>query len=487
MEAKIENKIIDYICYSHRIPKSYSKYCSTCKVDICDWCKGHDGHYIIDYSSMDQNPEDFKRKEKKLNEIDSEIKTFFQEQLKFYQNEKEEILKKLKTIDNIIADINKTMNKLDAKIYYNKCIVSAYKDKKINYHILDTLLNLNFDFDTKFYKKKWDNFGISHELPLNLETNEKFKNMWISEKYCKHWGLNEAIREFLQNQFDAVISKVKTKDNLYVDKKKEKYDINNIKVFLNFDLTNKKNKKRYGKIRYDSENNVLQFSNKGSLCLGDFLLGGVKDEKDNNDLIGTFGEGMKLAILALCRLNKEVIIYSSNIKYTFKIIEDKLFYKDGQPQRCLHFKQEETNEKVSNNIRISINNINVNEWGSQIINFLWLLDDDSQIYTSYDENKKELGQILNEDYLKGKIYVKGIFVENIKYESNQNKADCLGFNVDIALNRDRNYIPSREDLKDLISDITSSFCNNNAESLIQIQKEREENEGKNNTLTTVKT
>ena len=69
MEDKIENKIIDYICYSHRIPKSYSKYCSTCKVDICDWCKGHDGHYIIDYSSMDQNPEDFKRKEKKYFKI----------------------------------------------------------------------------------------------------------------------------------------------------------------------------------------------------------------------------------------------------------------------------------------------------------------------------------------------------------------------------------------------------------------------------------
>ena len=165
MEAKIENKIIDYICYSHRIPKSYSKYCSTCKVDICDWCEGHDGHYIIDYSSMDQNQEVFKIKEEQLNESDSKIKTFFQEQLKFYQNEKEEILKKLKTIDNIIADINKTMNKLDAKIYYNKCIVSAYKDKKINYHILDTLLNLKFDFDAEFYKKKWDTnyLGISEK------------------------------------------------------------------------------------------------------------------------------------------------------------------------------------------------------------------------------------------------------------------------------------------------------------------------------------
>jgi len=29
--------------------------------------------------------------------------------------------------------------------------------------------------------------------------------MWISEKYCKSWGLKEAIREFIQNQYDCVM------------------------------------------------------------------------------------------------------------------------------------------------------------------------------------------------------------------------------------------------------------------------------------------
>jgi len=42
--------------------------------------------------------------------------------------------------------------------------------------------------------------------------------MWISEKYFKSWGLKEAIREFIQNQYDGVITQIGTKKNLKVKK-----------------------------------------------------------------------------------------------------------------------------------------------------------------------------------------------------------------------------------------------------------------------------
>ena len=56
---------------------------------------------------------------------------------------------------------------------------------------------------------------------------------------------------------------------------------------------NKVNNKIHGHIRYDYNKNTLTISNEGLLWLGDFLLGGSKDEDNNSDLIGTFGEGMK--------------------------------------------------------------------------------------------------------------------------------------------------------------------------------------------------
>ena len=65
--------------------------------------------------------------------------------------------------------------------------------------------------------------------------------------------------------------------------------------------------------------------NEGKLWLGDFLLGGTKSENNNSGLTGKLGEGMKLAILGLCRLDKYVIIISPNKKYSFVIKEIPLF------------------------------------------------------------------------------------------------------------------------------------------------------------------
>ena len=131
--------------------------------------------------------------------------------------------------------------------------------------------------------------------------------MWISENYCKDWGLKEGIREFLQNQYDGIITEIKSKENLNIEK-----------TGFNFTFSDVYDKSKiYGEIEYDKINKILSISNVGELCLADFLLGGIKEEQTNLDLIGHFGEGMKLAILAFCRLNKNVTIMSSNKKYTF--------------------------------------------------------------------------------------------------------------------------------------------------------------------------
>ena len=60
--------------------------------------------------------------------------------------------------------------------------------------------------------------------------------MWISEKYCKNWGLKEAIREFIQNQYDGVITKIESKKNLKIVKIGKKYTINERKKNLEFNL-----------------------------------------------------------------------------------------------------------------------------------------------------------------------------------------------------------------------------------------------------------
>ena len=88
---------------------------------------------------------------------------------------------------------------------------------------------------------------IKEDRPaLNLEG---FTNMWISERYCKNWGLKEGIRELIQNHYDGIISKIKSKDCLKVVQIGKKENIENRNTFLNFDLINRKNDKTYGQIR----------------------------------------------------------------------------------------------------------------------------------------------------------------------------------------------------------------------------------------------
>ena len=197
-------------------------------------------------------------------------------------------------------------------------------------------------------------------------------NMWISEKYCKNWGLREAIREFIQNQYDGMITEVGTKKNLDIKNAGNKYSLNGKGKYLDYDFFKKDNNKKVGEIRYDKYNKNLSISNKGELSLADFLLGGSKDEQNNSEIIGVFGEGMKLAILALCRLNKDVTIISSNKIYSFCIKEDYNFIKNSIPQRCLHCKIGDINDidymDYMSQVIVIIQNIEENEWLNEIMN-----------------------------------------------------------------------------------------------------------------------
>ena len=114
--------------------------------------------------------------------------------------------------------------------------------------------------------------------------------MWISEKYCKNWGFKEAIRELLQNQYDGIISKITSKENMVVKGVGPKYFINGISKYLNYDFMSNQRYlfKIYGKIRYNKNNHSLAISNQGKLFFGDFLFGNNKEEKNNDDIIGKY-------------------------------------------------------------------------------------------------------------------------------------------------------------------------------------------------------
>ena len=329
-----QNYLIDYSlindieCEHNNKKRTYNKFCLTCKKNICSWCKGHENHEKINLDSIEPD-------EKKYDEFDNKMSNMklIGEIIEKKYTEIIQIQKYIKELNDIINDVYKKLKKFNSEfeshLKFNEIIFNSYKEDKRNYYILCTFNSLDFNLESDYLNKdlnfkKINNFinkiNIGNE---NIIDEKCMNNMWISEKYCKNWGLKQAIREFIQNQYDGIITKIKSKKELKI---------------LEFDFIKNDDNKILGKIRYNKSKKILSISNIGELSLADFLLGGSKEEQNNPNLIGVFGEGMKLAILALCRLDKNVTIISSNNIYNFAIKADQNFIKNNEPQKCLHCK-----------------------------------------------------------------------------------------------------------------------------------------------------
>lgn len=126
-------------------------------------------------------------------------------------------------------------------------------------------------------------------------------NTWIWAIYCEKWGLKEGLREIIQNQCDELIN-ILGKENIETQALNE----------YEFNFLQKGTNEIYGSIRYDSIRQILSLENKGKLETFNLLLGGTTRNPQNNSAItGQFGEGLKIAAIALLRQNKFLSIINT--------------------------------------------------------------------------------------------------------------------------------------------------------------------------------
>ena len=283
-----------------------------------------------------------------------------------------------------------------------------------------------------------------------------FNNMFISMRYVPQWGLWEGLREFLQNHMDGMTVVVQHKQNL----------LKRIKVpCLHYQFMDKRNPNEIiGEIQYLPASCSLILWNKGQLETGDLLLGGQK--ADNPELIGHFGEGMKLAALALLRLNKTILIGNGDEQWSFIKRQDPYFKKNGEPQDCLFWSKSPLPNDAQIDYRgkifIRIGRIDPNEWNYHIDKFLWLIkEEDQHMILAKNANNEPIGQILFGEKWANKIYVKDIFVQDMASDQTG-----FGFNAVFPLDRDRKMIVDSNKRDNVISQIFA-YVFNNLPSLIE--------------------
>ena len=170
-------------------------------------------------------------------------------------------------------------------------------------------------------------------------------------------------------------------------------------------------------------NHVLKIENKGAHLPHEALLMGYTSKADRRDLIGMWGEGLKGATLCLTRAGHKVVIRSGDEIWKPLLIRSEKFQAE-----VLAF--DISKGKDCNGVIIEIDKIPYGEWLEMRQNFLFLLEKTESIHVPSD------GDILLDPEMRGKLFVKGIFVQNepkLKY----------GYNlINASTDRDRRMIAS---------------------------------------------
>jgi hypothetical protein len=210
----------------------------------------------------------------------------------------------------------------------------------------------------------------------------------VTKDYVGDWGEYEGIREIIQNGIDG----------------EQEYGCE-----LNVNYT---------------PNGKLAVENVGGSIPKEALLIGFTTKQNNEELIGKFGEGLKLGVLALLRAGNTVKIKNNGEIWT-PVIEQS----DNFDAEVLKFKITKA-KKPATGLRVLIGNISRERWNRYKRSFLVLKKKNKTMINTY------YGDLLTDPKHAGRIYVKGIEVE-------WHDDIVFGYNFrDADIDRDRKMIAS---------------------------------------------
>lgn len=220
----------------------------------------------------------------------------------------------------------------------------------------------------------------------------------MSLNYVEDWTVSKAVNEIFQNALDEEIQNPSNK--LYFD--------------------------------YDSDGEVLRIGNKFSKLSTQSLLLGSSSKRDDENTIGTHGEGYKVAAIVLLRNGCGMRVYNYNEKeiWSAKIVQSRRYHDNivvFDVEKIGVFKQVPEYSLV-----FEITNISKDIYEEVKSRNLLLQDDLGEFYhTKY-------GNVLLDERFAGKVFVKGLYVcdkEQLEY----------GYDLEpslIKLDRDRGLIDS---------------------------------------------
>src|SRR5699024_2137964 len=227
----------------------------------------------------------------------------------------------------------------------------------------------------------------------------------LAKDYVPSWNYLDGVRELFQNALDQQVE-VEDNDMFY---------------------------------EYDEKEEVLRIGNKKSVLERSTLLLGATSKKDNEEAIGQFGEGYKVATLVLTREGHDVVFYNYGRKEVWRPRFVKSTRYGADVLTFFVDKKKVWNKVPNNDLTIEISNITKEQYEEIVKSNLHLQDEGEKV-------KTVRGDILLDKEQEGKVYVNGLYVRD--FEEYQKGYD---FKPEyLELDRDRKLV-SDFDLKWLAS------------------------------------
>ena len=215
-------------------------------------------------------------------------------------------------------------------------------------------------------------------------------HLTIKLDYLPTWGLWEGVREMIQNAKDAEAQ---------------------FKAAMS--------------ISHDAASGCLTITNDGATLSASSLLLGHTSKAGAAGVIGQFGEGLKLGLLALVRAGHAVTIRNGAEVWTPIVVRSEDFGEDVLAVRITPSKAR------ANRVSVEIGGVDAATWAEYRERFLFITKPAKD-----DCVKTHAGDLLKGERFKGRVYVKGIYVQTL---------DDLNYGYsfnDARVDRDRRMVES---------------------------------------------
>ncbi len=203
--------------------------------------------------------------------------------------------------------------------------------------------------------------------------------------YVAHWGVTEGVRELLQNALDSE-----------------------------------------SPFRCTYMGDVLRIISEDSVLPTRSLLLGATAKANDENTIGSFGEGYKIAMLVLARLDKQMVVYNDKVTWTPEFRMSNTFGEE-----TLHVAESKREGEWEDRLVFEISGITQDEYDEikKTCVHLWSREEIGEVLET------QYGQIMTQH--QGKLYVNGLFICDMDLDYSYNVKPSF-----ITLERDRQTVSS---------------------------------------------